>query len=201
MTFWSVPRDFAKNEFGFTGLRAGPRCSIRRTGAVQAVSLVSGSRASGWFSARATLFRCNWRNAVFQQVCSCRYAAGVIDFQSGGVFARLGPSDPRAVAAELAPILVDGEAVHLSFKGMRDSVVFTNKRLIAINVQGLTGKKRDYSSLPYSKIQAWSIETAGRFDLDAELELWFSGLGRVRLDFKGQVDIRSIGQLIGQHVL
>jgi hypothetical protein len=84
---------------------------------------------------------------------------------------------------------------------MRDSVVFTNKRLIAINVQGLTGKKRDYTSLPYSKIQAWSIETAGRFDLDAELELWFSGLGRVRLDFKGQVDIRSIGQLIGNHVL
>ncbi len=104
------------------------------------------------------------------------------------------------LASELSPILVDGEAVYLSFKGMRDSVVFTNKRLIAINVQGLTGKKRDYSSLPYSKIQAWSIETAGRFDLDAELELWF-GLGRVRLDFKGQVDIRSIGQLIGTHVL
>jgi hypothetical protein len=131
----------------------------------------------------------------------CRYAARVIDFQSGGVFARLGPSDPSAIAAELAPILVNGEAVHLSFKGMRDSVVFTNKRLIAINVQGLTGKKRDYTSLPFSKIQAWSIETAGRFDLDAELELWFSGLGRVRLDFKGQVDIRSIGQLIGNYVL
>lgn len=91
--------------------------------------------------------------------------------------------------------------VQLSFKGVRDSVVFTNKRLITVNVQGLTGKKRDYSSLPYSKIQAWSIETAGRFDLDAELELWFSGLGKVRLDFKGQVDIRTIGQLIGRHVL
>lgn len=130
-----------------------------------------------------------------------RYAARMIDFQSGGLFARLGPSDSRAIANELAPILVDGEAVHLSFKGMRDSVVFTNKRLIAINVQGLTGKKCDYSSLPYNKIQAWSIETAGRFDLDAELELWFSGLGKVRLDFKGRVDIRSIGQLIGKHVL
>ncbi|WP_269455151.1 PH domain-containing protein [Mycobacterium kyorinense] len=98
-------------------------------------------------------------------------------------------------------MLVDGEVVQLSFKGVRDSVVFTNKRLITVNVQGLTGKKRDYSSLPYSKIQAWSIETAGRFDLDAELELWFSGLGKVRLDFKGQVDIRTIGQLIGRHVL
>jgi hypothetical protein len=91
--------------------------------------------------------------------------------------------------------------VHLSFKGMRDSVVFTNKRLIAINVQGLTGKKRDYSSLPYSKIQAWNIETSGRFDLDAELELWFSGLGKVRLEFRGQVDIRTMGKLIADYVL
>jgi hypothetical protein len=124
----------------------------------------------------------------------------MIDFQNG-VFVKLGPSNPAEIAAELAPILVDGEAVYLSFKGMRDSVVFTNKRLIAVNVQGLTGKKRDYSSLPYSKIQAWSIETAGRFDFDAELELWFSGLGKVRLDFKGQVDIRTIGKLIGSHVL
>jgi hypothetical protein len=124
----------------------------------------------------------------------------MIDFQNG-VFVKLGPSNPAEIAAELAPILVDGEAVYLSFKGMRDSVVFTNKRLIAVNVQGLTGKKRDYSSLPYSKIQAWSIETAGRFDFDAELELWFSGLGKVRLDFKGQVDIRTIGRLIGSHVL
>jgi hypothetical protein len=114
----------------------------------------------------------------------------MIDYQNGAFF-ELGPSDPGPVAAELAPMLVDGERLHLAFKGMRDSVVFTNKRLIAINVQGLTGKKRDYSSLPYSKIQAWSIETAGRFDLDSELELWFSGLGKVHLDFKGQVDIRT----------
>jgi hypothetical protein len=124
----------------------------------------------------------------------------MIDFQNGAFF-KLGPSDPAPIAAELAPILVDGERVYLSFKGMRDSVVFTDKRLIAINVQGLTGKKRDYSSLPYNKIQAWSIETAGRFDLDSELELWFSGLGKVHLDFKGQVDIRTIGKLIGSHVL
>ncbi|OBI72806.1 PH domain-containing protein [Mycobacterium sp. E740] len=125
----------------------------------------------------------------------------MIDFQSGGLFSRLGPSDPRELAAELAPLLIDGESIYLTFRGMRDSVAFTNKRLIAINVQGLTGKKRDYSSLPYSRIQAWSIETAGRLDLDAELELWFSGLGMVRLDFKGQVDIRTIGKLIGSHVL
>jgi Bacterial PH domain len=73
--------------------------------------------------------------------------------------------------------------------------------LIALNVQGITGKKRDYTSLPYSKIQSFSVETAGTFDLDAELELWFSGLGKVKLEFKGGVDIRSIGRLIADHVL
>lgn len=60
---------------------------------------------------------------------------------------------------------------------MRDPVVFTDKRLISINVQGLTGKKRDYSPLPISKIQASIVKTVGGFDL--ELELSFSGLGKV----------------------
>lgn len=125
----------------------------------------------------------------------------MIDFQSGGLFSRLGQIDPREIASELAPILLDDETVYLSYRGMRDSVSFTDKRLIAINIQGLTGKKRDYSSLPYSRIQAWSIETAGHLDLDAELQLWFSGLGVVRLDFKGRVDIHAIGSLIGSYVL
>jgi len=124
----------------------------------------------------------------------------MIDFQNGAVF-KLSPCNPQEIHAQLAPLLVDGEGVYLSFKGVRDFVAFTNKRLIAVNVQGLTGKKRDYSSLPYNKIQAWSVETAGTFDLDAELELWFSGLGKVHLDFKGRVDIQTIGKLIGQHVL
>jgi hypothetical protein len=65
----------------------------------------------------------------------------------------------------------------------------------------MTGKKRDYTSLPFSKVQAFSVETAGTFDLDAELDLWFSGLGKVRLEFKGRVDIRQIGQTIATYVL
>ena len=101
----------------------------------------------------------------------------------------------------MQPLLVPGENVVAAFKAMRDYVVFTDKRLIAVNVQGMTGKKQDYTSLPYAKIQAWSVETAGSFDLDAELELWFSGLGRVRLEFKGASDIRSLGQMIATHAL
>ncbi len=124
----------------------------------------------------------------------------MIDFQNGS-FVKLGPIDPQCLADELDTLLVQGEQVHLAFKGIRDSVVFTDKRLISINVQGMTGKKRDYTSLPLNKVQAWSVETAGTFDLDTELELWFSGLGKVRLEFKGNVNIRQIGQLIGHHVL
>ena len=124
----------------------------------------------------------------------------MIDFQNGAFF-KLSPCNPQEVQEQLTPLLIDGERVYMSFKGVRDFVAFTDKRLIAVNVQGLTGKKRDYSSLPYNKIQAWSVETAGAFDFDAELELWFSGLGKVHLDFKGRVDIQTIGKLIGQHVL
>ncbi|WP_231959150.1 PH domain-containing protein [Paraoerskovia marina] len=84
---------------------------------------------------------------------------------------------------------------------MRDSVTVTDKRIVALNVQGMTGKKKDYTSLPYGKIETFSVETAGTFDLDAELELWFSGLGKVKLEFKSDVDIRWIGHLVGSKVL
>lgn len=124
----------------------------------------------------------------------------MIDFKNGSVF-RLAEADPADVAPSVAPLIIQGEEVLACFKAARDSVVFTNKRLIAINVQGMTGKKKDFTSLPYSKVQAFSIETAGTFDLDAELDLWFSGLGLVRLEFKGRVDIRGIGQLIASYVL
>jgi hypothetical protein len=65
----------------------------------------------------------------------------------------------------------------------------------------MSGKKRDFTSMPYSKIQAFSVETAGTFDLDAELELWFSGLGKVHLEIKGRSDIVQIGQMISRFAL
>ena len=83
-----------------------------------------------------------------------------------------------------------------SYSSMRDYVVFTNKRVISVNVQGLTGKKKDFTSLPYSKVQAFSIETAGHIDLDSELQLVFSGLGTVVFEFTGSSNIKEIAQLI-----
>lgn len=124
----------------------------------------------------------------------------VIDFQKNNVF-KLTPARVESLAAEVAPLIIPGEQVVLGFKTVRDFVVFTTKRIIAVNVQGMTGRKKDYTSLPYSKIQAFSIETAGTFDLDAELDLWFSGLGSVRLEFRGGADVRQIGHLIATHAL
>jgi Bacterial PH domain len=129
-----------------------------------------------------------------------RYSAGVIDFSSGSVF-KLNPCKTEDIAPAAAPLVIPGEQIVSCFKAVRDFVVFTDKRLIAVNVQGMTGKKRDFTSLPYSKIQAFSIETAGTFDLDAELDLWFSGLGKVRLEFKGNSDIRQLGHMIASYVL
>ncbi len=124
----------------------------------------------------------------------------MIDF-TNAAYVKLSPWDVAHARAELGDVLVTDEAVHLAFKGIRDSVVFTSKRLVLLDVQGITGKKRDYTSLPYRSIQAFSVETAGTFDLDSELELWFSGLGRVKLEFSRGVDIRGLNRLVADHVL
>lgn len=101
---------------------------------------------------------------------------------------------------EIAPLLLSNEQVIETYRGIRDGVVFTNLRLIVINVQGLTGKKKDFTSLPYSKIQAFSVETAGVLDLDSELEIWFAGMGKIKLEFTGQTNIKAISNMIGQFV-
>lgn len=124
----------------------------------------------------------------------------MIDFQNKEIFKLKETNDASYVQA-VAPLLIDGESVIGVYKTMRDYVVFTNKRIIAVNVQGVTGKKKDYSSLPYSKVQAFSIETAGVLDLDSELELYFSGLGKVKFEFTGQSNIVQIGQIIGSYAL
>lgn len=124
----------------------------------------------------------------------------MLDFQNAS-FMKLKPVDDKAFAEYINPMLVHGETVMGTFQGIRDGVVFTSKRIFAINVQGLTGKKKDFSSLPYSKIQAFSVETAGVLDLDSELELWFSGLGKVKFEFVSRADVSGICRMISERVL
>ncbi|CAB1250929.1 PH domain-containing protein [Ruminococcaceae bacterium BL-6] len=124
----------------------------------------------------------------------------MIDFQNAS-FLKLKPVDPSSLQSQLQPLFLQDESIISAFQSIRDYVVFTNKRIIAVNVQGLTGKKRDFSSLPYSKIQAYSVETAGVFDIDSELELWFSGLGKVKLEFVSRTDVPAICRMISEFVL
>lgn len=100
----------------------------------------------------------------------------------------------------VSTLLADGESIIRAYKGVRDGVVFTDKRIIAVNVQGATGKKKDFTSLPYSKIIVYSIETEAAFDLDVELELHFSGLGKVKFQFTGPTNIVEISKLISRYV-
>lgn len=124
----------------------------------------------------------------------------MIDFQNAS-FLKLKPVGNDAFQNSISPIFVDGEQIIGTFQSIRDGVVFTNKRIIAVNVQGMTGKKKDFTSLPYSKIQAFSVETAGVLDLDSELELWFSGMGKVKFEFVSKADVSGICRMISGFVL
>lgn len=124
----------------------------------------------------------------------------MIDFENAD-FLKLKVVDNSTYEERLSPMFASGEEIVASFRTVRDGVVFTNRRVIAINVQGLTGKRTDYSSLPYKKIQAFSVETSGVFDLDSELELWFSSLGRVRFEFTAGADVREICAVISEYAL
>ena len=83
--------------------------------------------------------------------------------------------------AEVTPLLIDAESVLGTFKAGRDGVLFTTKRLITIDKQG--GKKTDFTSIPYSSIDVFSVETAGFLDRDAELDISVKGLGRFCFEF------------------
>lgn len=124
----------------------------------------------------------------------------MIDFKNAE-YLKLKPANDATYADFIMPMFVDGEHIISTYQAIRDGVVFTNKRIMVINVQGLTGKKKDCTSLPYSKIQAYSVETAGHLDLDSELELWFSGLGRIKLEFVAKANVSDICKIISSHVL
>jgi hypothetical protein len=124
----------------------------------------------------------------------------MIDFKNTS-FVKLRPVSDKEFANMITPMFIDGEQILQTFKGIRDGVVFTNKRIVTINVQGLTGTKKDFTSLPYSKIQAYSVETAGIFDLDSELDLWFSGMGRIRFEFAASANVSEICRVISENSL
>ncbi len=102
---------------------------------------------------------------------------------------------------DIDDLLVDGEVAVAAYKTFRDSAIFTNKRLIVRDAQGITGKKIEIYSLPYSSINMWSTENAGKlFDLNAEVELW-TRAGHIKVNLQKNVDIRKFDKLIANALL
>lgn len=104
------------------------------------------------------------------------------------------------IPADVHPLLVEGEQPVAAYKTFRDSAVFTTKRLIVRDAQGLTGKKVEVYSLPYSRINMWSSENAGTFDFNSELEMW-TRAGHIKIKLDKKVDVRRLDQLIAWAVL
>ena len=125
----------------------------------------------------------------------------MIDFNNQGFFARLRKVDISEFGNLIYDFLINGEYVIGVYKSIRDGVIFTNKRIITINIQGITGKKQDFTSIPYSKISTFSVETAGFFDLDAELEIYLPAVGKVKFQFTMGTDVKEICKAISVYTL
>ncbi|WP_156291399.1 PH domain-containing protein [Oceanobacillus salinisoli] len=104
------------------------------------------------------------------------------------------------VNKELSDLLTVEESVDVAFRLVRDLIVFTNRRLILVDKQGMTGKKTEYHSIPYKSISHFSVESAGHFDLDAELKIWISGaeLPAVSKQFRKDKSIYDIQKLLAK---
>ena len=123
-----------------------------------------------------------------------------------GAAGQMSEEDQEAFAEK---ILLPGEKIVAAFKTRRDSYVFTESRVLFEDVQGLTGRKRSVLSVPYDKISAYSVETAGHFDTDGELRLYVSGfpgdgkdgVGVIKREVRDKVDVYLLHQIISAQII
>ncbi|WP_046228001.1 PH domain-containing protein [Paenibacillus dauci] len=103
---------------------------------------------------------------------------------------------------EYASIMAPGEQIERAYKLVRDMFIFTNKRLILVDKQGITGKKTEYHSIPYKSISHYSVETAGHFDLDAELCIYISSSTvPIKKIFNKNVNIYEVQSVLSYYIL
>lgn len=119
-----------------------------------------------------------------------------------GLMGNASEKNIKDVEQEFEHILADGEQLEKAFVIIRDLIVFTDKRLILVDKQGVTGKKVEYLSVPYSKINRFSVETAGHLDLDAELKIWLSGSqAPIQKEFRKDKSIYDVQKALATYVL
>jgi hypothetical protein len=124
-----------------------------------------------------------------------------------GIFSALlgnaGAVDQESLSKDYGKLLIDGESIELGFKLIRDTFIFTSKRLILIEKQGITGSKIEYKSIVYKSISRFSVETAGTFDLEAELKIWVSSEVNPSIvkQFNKSVNVYDVQNVLAFHVL
>ena len=104
------------------------------------------------------------------------------------------------VLHDVQELLINGEVAERAFRTVRDVAIFTNKRLIVKDVQGLTGSKVEIYSLPYSSVHMWSTENAGMLDFTSEVELW-TRAGNIKIQLKRDINIRTFERLLAEYIL
>lgn len=110
--------------------------------------------------------------------------------------------DANALKNEYQPLLCEGEKIEKAYKLIRDKWVFTNKRLIIQDTQGVMGKKKEYYSIPYRSIERFSVETAGTFDMDAEIKIWVRGCDEpLEQQFGRESNVAEVQRVLAQYVL
>lgn len=121
---------------------------------------------------------------------------------ANAIFGTASQINPAELQSEMQPVLIEGEEIAGAFKIFRDLFVFTQCRLILVDKQGMTGKKVEYHSIPYKSISQFSVETAGRFDRDAELKIYISSNPHpIIKEFKKGTDIVQLQKLLASYIL
>jgi hypothetical protein len=124
-----------------------------------------------------------------------------------GIFSAIignaGAVSPDELTKQYGRLLTENEEIELGFKLIRDTFIFTNKRLILVDIQGITGSKTEYKSISYKSISRFSIETAGTFDLEAELKIWISSeqMPSITKKFNKSVNVYDVQKVLAFHVL
>ncbi len=119
-----------------------------------------------------------------------------------GLFGNATEVDARELQKDLDALLVEGESVVRAFRIIRDLFIFTDRRLVLVDKQGITGRKAEYHSIPYKSISHFSVETAGTFDMDAEMKIYISGNPTpIEREFKRGADIIGVQKTLAQFIL
>ena len=124
-----------------------------------------------------------------------------------GLFSALmgnaGQASSEDLLKQYGQLLLDDEKIEMGFKLIRDVFIFTNKRLILVEKQGLTGSKIEYKSITYKAISRFSVETAGTFDLEAELKIWVSSEQNpsITKQFTKSVNVYEVQKVLAYYVL